>query len=58
MTVPVVFTQLEIDQMAAKPFDVYDKDIRASMDIHQKRLDAIAERDAERKLTQDKWKKK
>ncbi|UOL48805.1 hypothetical protein [Pseudomonas phage Astolliot] len=44
--------------MAAKPFDVYDKDIRASMDIHQKRLDAIAERDAERKLTQDKWKKK
>lgn len=56
MATPVVFTQLEMDQMAAKPFDVYDKDIRRNMDEHQKRLNAIAERDASRQASLDKWK--
>ena len=58
MAIPVVFTQDEMDQMAAKPFDVYDKDIRRNMDEHQTRLKAIAERDAERQASIDKWKQK
>lgn len=58
MATPVVFTQEEMDQMAAKPFDVYDKDIRRNMDEHQTRLNAIAERDAERQASLNKWKQK
>ncbi|MNC15758.1 hypothetical protein D3C76_102600 [compost metagenome] len=57
MGIPVVFTQEEIDQMANKPFDVYDKYIRKNMDEHQVRLNAIAERDAARAASMNKWKR-
>lgn len=57
MRTPVVFTQEQIDQMAAKPFDVYDKDIRKNMEAHQKRLDEIAEREAAREASMNKWKR-
>lgn len=52
---PVVFSQEEMDRMANKPFDVYDNKIRAQMSKHQARLDAIAQRDAEREATRKKW---
>lgn len=56
MATPIVFTQDEMDQMANKPFDVYDKDIRKNMDEHQERLKAIAARDAAREASLMKWK--
>ena len=55
MGTPVVFTKEQIHQMANKPFDVYDKDIRRNMEEHQARLDAIAERDAARQKSMEKW---
>ena len=61
MAAPIVFTQEQIDQMANKPFDVYDKDIRKNMGEHQVRLNAIAEREAAREAAREaslnKWKK-
>jgi hypothetical protein len=57
MAAPIVFTQEQIDQMANKPFDVYDKDIRKNMGEHQVRLNAIAEREAAREASLNKWKK-
>ena len=57
MGTPVVFTKAEMDQMANKPFDVYDKDIRRNMEEHQVRLDAIAEREAARQESMKKWKR-
>lgn len=54
---PVVFSQDELDQMANKPFDVADNKIRAQMSIHQSRLDAIAQRQAEYEASRKKWTK-
>jgi hypothetical protein len=53
---PIVFTQHEIDQMANKPFDVYDHQLRARMDGYQSVLDGIAERDAARQAAIEKYK--
>lgn len=55
---PVVFTQEEIDQMANKPFDVYDNKIRARMQQYQSVLDQISEREAAREAAYKKWIKK
>lgn len=53
---PVVFTQEQIDQLAAKPFDVYDHELRARMNEYQTVLDGIAERIAARQATIEKYK--
>jgi len=52
---PIVFTQEQIDQMANKPFDVYDHQLRARMDEFQSVIDGIAERDAARQAAIDKY---
>lgn len=57
MPAPIVFTQEQIDEMARKPFDVYDKDIRRNMEAFQPVLDAIAERNAAREASLLKWKR-
>lgn len=53
---PIVFTQEQIDQMANKPFDVYDHELRARMGDYQTVLDGIAERTAARQAAIDKYK--
>lgn len=53
---PIVFTQEQIDQLAAKPFDVYDHELRARMSEYQTILDGISARTAARQATIEKYK--
>lgn len=56
MGTPVVFTQEQIDEMARKPFDVYDNHIRKNMAEFQEKIDAIKLRNEARESAFMKWK--
>jgi hypothetical protein len=54
--IPVVFTQEQIDEMARKPFDVYDNHIRKNMASFQEKIDEIKTRNEAREAAFQKWK--